>query len=383
VATITGTSSDTPLAIPDNDPAGVSSTITIADGGLISGVTVTFDITHTYVSSLYLYLARDGVEVLLGQGSQGPQPVNGVNSYSFSPTAFDGDSANADWTLRVVDPDAYDDSGELLTWSIEITTTSDYGLVFVDVTASGSGEAFPYGEGSPEVAVSAAGAGFFLGEGALFLPVTASGLGGIKEIGTGTAELQVSAAGRGLIDWVSALDPIQLQEVYRLTVTGGPDSLPDLIIGKISSWQATNQAGERSSYVQAVIPAAQPLLADLQARTSGELVIEKGYRFSDGTERYEEVIRSRFDDFRYDRGGSSLTATVSGYLTGKTPAKAVRTLTGVRSISLTQGKYRVRCDVDLFLQPGMTVNAADVSFTADYINYYVSDVDKFCEVSER
>ena len=41
------------------------------------------------------------------------------------------------------------------------------------------------------------------------------------------------------------------------------------------------------------------------------------------------------------------------------------------------------CDIDLFLQPGMTVTALNESFQADYINYYVNDTDKFCEVGER
>jgi len=43
----------------------------------------------------------------------------------------------------------------------------------------------------------------------------------------------------------------------------------------------------------------------------------------------------------------------------------------------------VRCDIDLFLQPGMTVTAMGETFRAGYINYYVSQTDKFCEVGER
>ena len=188
---------------------------------------------------------------------------------------------------------------------------------------------------------------------------------------------------RAYQDWTKTLDPIQLQEVYRLIITGSADGLSDLEVGKISSWQATNQAGNRSSFLQAVAPVTSELLAAIESRSSGELVIEKGFKFSDGSERYEEILRSNFDDFRYDRGARSFSATVSGYLRGQTPKNATRTLSGIRTVSLSSGKYRVRCNVDLFLQPGMTVNAGDVSFKADYINYYVSDVDKFCEVSER
>jgi len=184
-------------------------------------------------------------------------------------------------------------------------------------------------------------------------------------------------------DWIESISPWQLQEVYKLVVTGAANGVPDLVIGGISSWQATNQAGDRSSYLQAVIPAAGQYLDDLTTRQDGELVIFKGYRLSDGSEQYSEILRSNFDTLRYDRGPGRLTATVSGYLSGRPVSSGARTVTGVRSINLTGGKYRVRCDIDLFLQPGMTVTADDVTFVADYINYYVSETDKFCEVGEQ
>ncbi|MDX1560076.1 MAG: LamG-like jellyroll fold domain-containing protein [Marinobacter sp.] len=195
-------------------------------------------------------------------------------------------------------------------------------------------------------------------------------------------DFPISATATAYQDWLSLLDPIQLQEFYTLTITGSADSLPDVVV-PISSWQATNQAGARQSYVQAVIPAASQWLDAITARQSGELVIRKGFRFSDGSERSEEILRSNFDAFRYDRGAGSLSATLSGYLGGKQVQSGSRTLKGVRSISVDKGKYRVRADIDLFLQPGMTVTADDVTFRADYINYYVSDNDKFCEVSDR
>ncbi|HIO30717.1 LamG domain-containing protein [Marinobacter salarius] len=184
-------------------------------------------------------------------------------------------------------------------------------------------------------------------------------------------------------DWVSKIPPAQLQEVYRLVITGAADGLDDLYIGGISSWQATNQAGGRSSYVQAVIPAADQYLADISDRQGGDLVIQKGYRFADGQVQYDEIMRSRFDTLRPDRGQRALTVTVSGYMPDNPTSTGARTLTGVRSISVSNGQRRVRCNIDLFLQPGMTVTALDETFTADYINYYVSGTDKFCEVSER
>jgi len=187
----------------------------------------------------------------------------------------------------------------------------------------------------------------------------------------------------GFQDWLSAIPPVQLQEVYRLVITGAADGLADLYVGGISSWQATYQAGGRSSYVQAVIPAAEALLPDIQARQNGELVIQKGYKLSTGEVRYEEILRSRFDTLRPDRGQRALTVTVSGYLPSIAVFSGSRTLTGIRTISVQGAKRRVRCNIDLFLKPGMTATAMGETFQVGYINYYVSQTDKFCEVGER
>ena len=135
--------------------------------------------------------------------------------------------------------------------------------------------------------------------------------------------------------------------------------------------------------MQAVIPAADQYVADIEARSNGELVIQKGYKLATGQVQFEEILRSAFDDARPDQGRSSVTLTVSGYMRGRPVSNGSRVLTGIRSTSKPNGKRRVLCDIDLFLQPGMTVTALNESFQADYINYYVNDTDKFCEVGER
>lgn len=251
----------------------------------------------------------------------------------------------------------------------------------LDIIASGTGEVPPSGVGSATIEIVAAGTGV-RGSGAL-VALTASGSGIYGPYGTGDVTIPIIGAGRGYVDWLSLIPPAQLQEVYRLVITGEADGLSDLSIGAISSWQATNQAGGRDSYVQAVIPAGSTYIDDIEARKNGELVIEKGFRFDDGSVRYEEILRSRFDNLNPARGRQTVTLTVSGYLQGKAAPSGARTLTGVRSITTVNGKRRVRCDVDTFLQPHMTVTALGESFRAGFINYYVNNADKFCEVGER
>ncbi|MBY6032197.1 hypothetical protein KUV59_03385 [Marinobacter daepoensis] len=253
-------------------------------------------------------------------------------------------------------------------------------------SAVGVGRLPARGDGAAVLGFHALGEGLRIvpGAGVANLTLEASGVGssGVYRA-SGAVGLGIAASGAGYQDWVAILPPVQLQEVYRLVITGAQDGQPDLAIGGISSWQATNQAGVRSSYVQAVIPAADRYLAEIDARKNGELVIEKGYRLAGGLTRHEEILRAKFDMARPDQGRRSLTLTVSGYMRGKPLSSGSRKLTGIRMISKPNGKRRVTCDIDLFLQPGMTVAALNETFRADYINYYVTQSDKFCEVGER
>ena len=231
---------------------------------------------------------------------------------------------------------------------------------------------------------SATGSGYLAlsGGGQSELRFSVIGSGSAAFDGSGYSAVMLEASGNGYQDWVSALDPAELQEIYTLTVTGAADNVDDVTI-PISSWQATSQASPRKSYVQAVIPAAGQYLDMLTDRKNGDLVIKQGFRFADGTSKTEEIVRAAFERMQYTRGPSRLTATVSGYSVGYQLQKDTRSLEGVRSVSLSNSKYRVRCKSDLFLRPGMTAAIDDASFTVSYINYYVSGKDRFCEVSDE
>ncbi|MBM4354420.1 MAG: hypothetical protein FJ109_11600 [Deltaproteobacteria bacterium] len=108
---------DTPIAIPDNKPAGVTSSIVVGMSVPVLSATVSVQIQHSYVGALT-------IAVLHGGQSQVLKPVTSASSTeineSFLPTAFDGMDAAGEWTLQVADIDAYGDSGQLLSWSLEI-----------------------------------------------------------------------------------------------------------------------------------------------------------------------------------------------------------------------------------------------------------------------
>jgi lysyl endopeptidase len=134
-------SSGPPVAIPDNNPAGASSTITVPDTQTVVEVKVTVNITHTFDGDLRLQLiGPNAVTVPLatnrgGSGdnftgtvfddaaatsiASGAPPFAG----SFRPetvlSALTGISAAGNWTLKVVDT-ANQDVGTINNWTLTL-----------------------------------------------------------------------------------------------------------------------------------------------------------------------------------------------------------------------------------------------------------------------
>jgi subtilisin-like proprotein convertase family protein len=135
-------SSDVPRAIPDAEPLGLSSTLTIGGSGRVKGLKVRIgQITHTYDGDLTITLiAPDGRSVLLvsGRGGDGDNFVNTVFddnatstirstttapfTGSFRPaeslSTLDGSPLAGTWTLKVVDG-GLGDTGTVDAWGID------------------------------------------------------------------------------------------------------------------------------------------------------------------------------------------------------------------------------------------------------------------------
>jgi extracellular elastinolytic metalloproteinase len=111
------------LAIPDNVPAGVSSSITIGHAATAQGLKASVDITHTFIGDLRVELvAPSGHQVLLHDQSGGSED-NLIRSYDSvsSPAlaALIGEPTQGNWTLRVHDL-AAQDVGKLNRWSLDL-----------------------------------------------------------------------------------------------------------------------------------------------------------------------------------------------------------------------------------------------------------------------
>jgi subtilisin-like proprotein convertase family protein len=118
------------LAIPDNSPAGVTSTLDVTDSRTIERLTVNVNIVHPSRGELQILLtAPDGTTVILQNPSTDRAPFTQVTYGVDADPAerldvFHGRAANGRWTLTVNDLQPQN-AGTLLSWSLGITFAGD------------------------------------------------------------------------------------------------------------------------------------------------------------------------------------------------------------------------------------------------------------------
>ncbi|MCP5046482.1 MAG: S8 family serine peptidase, partial [bacterium] len=110
------------LSIPDNDPAGVSSTIFVSDRGAVQSLSLQVDITHTYIGDLIVRLVGpNGTAVELHRRAEG-RTQNIRRTYDAVTTTelalFHGLDIKGNWSLEVSDHASIDE-GKLNRWSLE------------------------------------------------------------------------------------------------------------------------------------------------------------------------------------------------------------------------------------------------------------------------
>ena len=135
------TSTDTPVAIPDANSTGATSTIAVADASLVQDVNLTVNLTHTYDSDLTLSLitpATTSITLAAHRGGSGDDFRNTVfddeaaNSIvggaapftgSFKPEGLlsvaDGASGAGSWKFKVVDS-VGQDVGTIDNWTLNL-----------------------------------------------------------------------------------------------------------------------------------------------------------------------------------------------------------------------------------------------------------------------
>lgn len=111
------------LAIPDNLPTGLASTIRITDARRVKRINVSVDIAHSFIGDLRVILrSPSGTEAVLHDrtGASARDLVASFTSEGLPELqAFTGETIQGDWTLSVVDT-APADEGTLRKWGLEI-----------------------------------------------------------------------------------------------------------------------------------------------------------------------------------------------------------------------------------------------------------------------
>jgi serine protease len=155
-------STDTPIAIPDNNVAGINSTLTVSQPIALQEVQVDLSITHTFIGDLRVTLTSpSGTQVVLHNRAGGA--ADNINqSFSF-PAEFVGQQAAGAWVLHV-DDNAGLDVGTLNNWTLHaigVPSASTF-----DVTATPASQAVGQGA-TASVAIAVQSIGGFNGAVAL------------------------------------------------------------------------------------------------------------------------------------------------------------------------------------------------------------------------
>jgi subtilisin-like proprotein convertase family protein len=145
--------------IPDNDPAGVSDTITVSGSSRVADANISVTIPdHTFIGDLVITITHNSITRTLWNGNCGGNdgmdvtfddqgtavvcatPTTGVILPAQSLLPFLGGPAGGDWTLHVVDT-AAQDTGTLTAWSLIVaapTTAACGPSCPVDINGDGT-----------------------------------------------------------------------------------------------------------------------------------------------------------------------------------------------------------------------------------------------------
>ncbi|NJL48150.1 MAG: S8 family serine peptidase [Leptolyngbyaceae cyanobacterium SM2_5_2] len=113
----------TPLTIPDNQPAGVESAITVAQNGMVADLQIQVSLEHEFLGDISVTLVAPSGASRLLQGRTLGQQTDLKQTYNLTTTpslvGLLGQPARGVWKLRIVDhaPSA---TGRLLEWQLSL-----------------------------------------------------------------------------------------------------------------------------------------------------------------------------------------------------------------------------------------------------------------------
>lgn len=163
------------------------------------------------------------------------------------------------------------------------------------------------------------------------------------------------------------------QAVYRCILTGSNNGLADIEI-PLESFQGWMR-DVYNSYLSCEIPWPRTSSDYITSRGAGEIIIYGGFRFADGTEQLEEIIRVDYDSLQVNKGARSGSMTMSGYKALSASAVKERTVSGISYYGkLSTGKRVIKADLDIFLRcSDICIYGSGINdyFTVGHIKYTV------------
>ena len=153
----------------------------------------------------------------------------------------------------------------------------------------------------------------------------------------------------------------------------------------ISNFSGQLRSGE-PSYLQVTISDAKTwsgVIADFAAQSDAEMLIEAGYRWSDGRFETQEIARTRLRNVRYDIGARSSSVQLDGIDTRVNSEPKTTFLTGANYRSQDEaGRVRYRCAMNFDIRPGDTAMINGETFIVGELSYNVTVNNATLEVAE-
>jgi subtilisin-like proprotein convertase family protein len=126
-------STDVPRSIPDNNPTGVTSNLTVVDSFTIAEADVTMNISHPYIGDLEVDLISPANTSVRLHNRSGASADNIVTTFDDltapdgpgSMASFVGQNASGLWRLKVADR-APSDVGSIVSWSLKLVRAAQY-----------------------------------------------------------------------------------------------------------------------------------------------------------------------------------------------------------------------------------------------------------------
>lgn len=183
-----------------------------------------------------------------------------------------------------------------------------------------------------------------------------------------TVVIALPLAVRATSRW-SIPEAMAYQSIYQLRVTGQADGLDDTML-PMTNFTASVRTDGRS-YLQVSVPFTAELAAALTDRPAGDLVIEAGPRFADGTINLTEIARATSWTVQNDRGTRSGSISLRGWSTYVADAPAAVEILGTMSISEGASKRMQSPRIDFAVRPGDTVldKTTGLSFVVGMVTY--------------